>query len=679
MSLLLLPLEGSFMRGFFFLLFVLPSLTCLGQFPILKGRILDTSSLAVIDQVTISIEGVAVKTISNADGLFDLSSDSLPQGEQVLRVYKQGYHLIRIPIIIKRGNVLNLDPIYMEINLLELETHIGIINLSEEELDQDEGSSFTISGLLSASKDVFLKAAAYDFSATFFRPRGMDNAYGKILINGIEMNKQYQGRPQWAVWGGLNDVQRNRYFSKGLKANEYAFGDVAGTNNIIMRASKYRKGGRFSYAMANRSYRGRVMGSYSSGLSKKGWAYSVLLARRFGEEGYQEATIYDANSFFASVEKRINSRHSLNFTVFYTPNKRARSTAITKEVKQLKGITYNPNWGYQGDEKRSSRVREVKEPVGILNHYWKIDQSTSLNTNIAYQFGKSGNTRLDNGRNRNPVGNYYQKLPSYFLQDETPSPHDFQLAYIAEQEFMKNGQLDWKSFYSGNTISGNSTYAIQEDRVDDTQFTANTILNSRISSGILMSAKVNYRGLKSENFALLKDLLGGRGVVDIDPFGSGGEASNSDLLNLNRIVKEGERYKYNYQLFASVLSGFAQLGLNYKKVDGYIGLSLNYTSYKRVGLYQNGYFPEVGRSLGESDKLSFTSPGLKGGIIYKITGRHLIDFNAGYLRKAPSLRASFANARQNNDAVVNLIDEKVTSQLYFHPPLPKNEADSVLC
>ena len=70
-------------------------------------------------------------------------------------------------------------------------------------------------------KDVFLNAAAFDFSATFFRPRGLDNANGKVLINGIEMNKQFNGRPQWGDWGGLNDVQRNREFSMGLKASNF--------------------------------------------------------------------------------------------------------------------------------------------------------------------------------------------------------------------------------------------------------------------------------------------------------------------------------------------------------------------------------------------------------------------------------------------------------------------------
>ena len=659
------------MKEWFLALIFLFGHICLAQEAILKGRVIDANSAVGIDLVEVSIDGGVVKTFSNSDGLFNLSKFKLPQGEQVLRLFKQGYNPIRIPVIIQKGKIINLDPIFLELDFSEIEMEIGLISLSDNELALDEGISFNISGLLSASKDIFTNAAAYDFSATFFRPRGMDNANGKVLINGIEMNKQYNGRPQWADWGGLNDVQRNRHFSKGLKANDYAFGDVAGTTNIIMRASQYRKGSSVSYAAANRSYRGRIMASYSSGLSKKGWAYSVLLARRFGEEGYQEATLYDADSFFASVEKKINNQNSLNFTAFYTPNRRGRSTAITQEVRYLKGIRYNPNWGYQGDKKRSSRIREVKEPVIMFNHYWTIDERTSLNTNIAYQFGKIGDTRLDNGGNRNPSGNYYQKLPSYFLRNENPSPYDFQQAYLAEQEFINDGQLDWKSFYAGNAISGNSTYTIQEDRIDDTQFTVNSILTSSISENILVNSRLGYRNLKSENFAELKDLLGGNGVLDIDAFGPGGEESNSDLQNLNRVVLEGERYKYNYKLNASVLSGFAQGQFNYKKVDFYVGLSLTHTNYQRVGLYQNGYFPEADRSLGESKKLSFTSPGLKGGLIYKITGRHLIDFNAGYLRKAPTLRGSFTNARQNNDIVVDLVEEKVTSvdisYVFRHP------------
>src|SRR5690606_26466037 len=506
----------------------LGSLSSLAQEVILKGRVLETNSYEPIPDVEISIQASIFKTNTNALGEFIFLEENLPQGQQILVISKQGYVSLKIPITIQNDAPINLDPILMQFDLLEVEAQIGVISLSDNELEDDEGTSYNISGLLQASDDVFLKAAAFDFSSTFFNPRGFDNAYGKVLINGIEMNKQFDGRPQWANWGGLNDAQRNQQFSMGLQANEYTFGDVAGTTNIIMRASQYRKGGRISYANSNRSYRGRVMGSYNSGQGKNGWAYSVLLSRRFGDGGFQEGTIYDANSFFASVEKKLGEKSSLNLTAFYTPNHRGKSAPITDEVENLKGNNYNPNWGYQNGDIRNSKVKTVKEPVIMLNHFWNMSENTSLNTNLGYQFGKIGNTRIDYGGTRlievdgqqayiggarNPYPNYYQKLPSYFLRFQNPSPYDYQLAYLAEQEFLNNGQLDWNSLYEANRIAknigGNSIYAIQEDVQNDTQLSANTIVNSRISENITLNGNLSYRNLKSENYAEMQDLLGG--------------------------------------------------------------------------------------------------------------------------------------------------------------------------
>ena len=139
----------------------------------------------------------------------------------------------------------------------------------------------------------------------------------------------------------------------------------------------------------------------------------------------------------------------------------------------------------------------------------KINKKTNLNTNASYQTGSIGNTRVDNGGTRllevdgqeaylgggrNPLGNYYQRLPSYFLKDPNSTAGDFQNAYVAQQEFVTNGQLDWESLYRANAISvstgGNSIYAIQEDRIDDTQFTINSIFNSQITDKILFNVVV---------------------------------------------------------------------------------------------------------------------------------------------------------------------------------------------
>ncbi len=665
----------------------LMSFTLLAQDAIIKGRVVDTHSSEAISSVEIRILSSDYNTQTDENGMFLITSNTLPQGEQILVVSKLNYVTQSIPITVQNGETINLDPIIMDLDLTELESQIGVINLSDNELDGDLGGAATnVSGLLQASRDVFLNAAAFDFSATFFRPRGLDNANGKVLINGIEMNKQFNGRPQWGDWGGLNDVQRNREFTMGLKANDYTFGDLAGTTNMVMRASKYRKSSRVSYAAANRSYTGRIMASYHSGLSKTGWAYSFLASRRFGDEGYIDGTLYDANSFFASVEKKINNAHSLNFTAFYTPNRRGRSTAITQEVKDLKGIQYNPNWGYQDGNIRNSRVRNIKEPVFMLNHYWKVNDKTNLNTNASYQTGSIGNTRVDQGGTRlvtiegqeayigggrNPLGNYYQRLPSYFLQDPNPTPGDFQNAYLAQQEFVNNGQLDWESLYRANAIAnttgGNSIYAIQEDRIDDTQLTVNTIFDTQISDNILLNASINYRNLKSENFAELKDLLGGTGFLDVDFFAEGedgevniivGDVAQSDLRNRNRIAKVGDRYKYNYEINADVLSGFAQAQFKYNRVDFFLGASITNTNYQRNGLFENGNY-QGAASFGKGEKQSFTDFSFKGGATYKITGRHLIDVNLGSLSKAPTIRNTFTNARQNNNVTIGLESEKI--------------------
>ena len=184
-----------------------------------------------------------------------------------------------------------------------------------------------------------------------------------------------------------------------------------------------------------------------------------------------------------------------------------------------------------------------------------------------------------------------KKMPSYFLRFENPSPYDYQLAYLAEQEFLNDGQLDWISLYEANRIArnsgGNSIYAIQEDVQNDTQLSANTILNSHISENITLNGSLIYRNLKSENYAQMKDLLGGTGYLDIDYFAEGessaiiGDLAQSDLRNRNRIVGEGDRYKYNYELNATVISGFAQAQFKYNKMDFYLAATASQTSYQR--------------------------------------------------------------------------------------------------
>ena len=447
-----------------------------------------------------------------------------------------------------------------------------------------------------------------------------------------------------------------------------------------VRASQYRTGGRVTYSSSNRSYTNRLLASYATGMMKDGWAMTVMLGRRWGNEGFQDATLYDANSFFASIEKKIGDKHSINFTSIYTPNRRGKSSPNTQEVYDLKGIKYNEYWGWQDGEKRNSRMREIEEPILMLNHYWDISENTKLNTNVAYQFGKIGNSRLDyNGQRLNgdgiPVGggsnpspSYYQKLPSYWL---TPAAGpNYAEAYKREQAFLNNGQIDWDSMYQTNlnNIGNYSTYALYEDRNDDKQFTANSILTSYLNDHITLNGSVNYSKLKSENFAEIIDLLGGNGYLNVDSY----DGFQYDELNPNRIVGEGEKFKYNYNLYSDVVSGFLQGQFKYNKVDFYVSATASNTQYQREGLYKNGAYPDS--SYGKGDKLSFTGMGAKAGFTYKLSGKHLFDVNAGYLTKAPSLRNTYSNSRENDNVVDGITEEKMSmidASYVFRSPIVK--------
>jgi hypothetical protein len=643
-----------------FLFGIFSAFTGLAQQTTIKGSVKDATSFEPISGVTITIEETQQTALTNDSGEF-VFSNNVPLGEQVLRISKEGYVAKRYPIVVNEGQTVNITDMSLDIDISD-SNGLFTITLSDDELNDDTTGADNISGLLSSSKDLFQRTAAFEFSSSFFRVRGLDSDNGSVLINGIEMNKVYNGRPQWSNWGGLNDVLRNQELTSGLTPSAYNFGGILGTTNINTRASNYRRGGRVTYSSSNRSYTNRLLASYASGLVEGGWSYALMIGRRWGNEGFQDASIYDSNSFFASVEKKINDKHSLNFTGIYAPNRRGKSSPNTQEVYDLKGIKYNEYWGYLDGEKRNSRIKEVEEPILMLNHFWDINSKTSLNTNIGYQFGTLGNSRLNYSGGGNPSPAYYQDLPSFELSH--PDGPDYASAFIKEQNFLNNGQIDWERILDANLTNNNpingsnpAAYTLYEDRSDDKQLTINSILSTEVNENILINASVNYKTLKSENFGEVIDALGSTtGTLNVDSF----DGFQYDNQNPDRIVGEGDKYRYNYNLYADVISGYAQAQFKYNKVDFFLSASLTNTEYQREGLWEHSRFLGAA-SLGKGEKLSFTGFGVKGGFTYKITGKHVLDVNAGYITRAPSLRNTFSNSRENHNIVRNIKEEKISS------------------
>jgi len=654
-----------------------------------QGKVVDSKSQNPVENVVATLDATGTTALTNALGVF--AFPDVTGGSHVLTISSTGFVSQTFTLEVEPGQPLDIGVVSLEYDITS-EQQLSLITITDNDLGDDNSGSENTAGLLQASRDIYQQAAAFNWGIARFRIRGLDNEYGTTMINGVIMNKLYDGRPQWSNWGGLNDATRNQEFTMGSAPSDYTFGNILGTQEINTRASIFRPGGRISFSGTNTNYNWRAMATYASGMDGNGWAYVISGSRRWAQEGYFEGTDYAANSIFASVEKKINDRHSLNFTSIYAQNSRGKNSPNTQEVTGLVGVDYNSYWGWQNGKKRNSRDKDVEEPILMLSHFWNVTDNTSLNTNVSYQFGSIGNSRVDYQGVKNPDPTYYGNLPSYFssqFENENGvdgsvyqpgglggnyignSPQNTGLANDNRNSFLASPQLDWDNLYRINTRpvvnennieigreAAQSRYVLYEDRTDDKTFTANTIFRSQLSDNIVMNAGGTFRQLKSHNFQNLLDLLGGLYYLDIDPFYPGAQGQ-ADIRTPDRQVGVGDTFGYNYNLLANHYDVFTQFKFSYTKFDFYVSQQFSRSEYQREGLYQNGIYPTT--SLGKGDKVEFNNFGFKGGLTYKLDGRNMLVFNGLYMTKAPSLRNTFPNARLNNNIVQGIDSENITS------------------
>jgi len=659
----------------FFLLYA--SLLFAQKETLISGKILDFTSQNPLISVVVTIQNTNQMQLSAADGKFQFKT--VLQGNQLLLFHSQGYKDKLISVRIQENKLIDLGTIVLEEDD-NVNEQASVISILDNDLDEDNGGSESTSGLLQASKDAFQQAAAFNWGQARFRVRGLDSQYAQLLFNGITMNKIYDGRPQWADWGGINDVLRNQEIAIGSSPSDYTFGGILGAQHISTQASTYKKGTRIAFSGTNTNYQWRTMVTYASGMNEKGWAFVVSAGKRYANEGYFEGTTYDANSFFTSVEKKLTDRHSLNFTAFFTPNSRGKNSPNTDEVTALTSPKYNSYWGFQNGQQRNSRIKTIEEPVLMLNDYFKINSTTQLNLGALYQFGKMGNTNIDYQHANSPVPSYYRKMPSYFSSLYAKDEGEFSGAFtpdltnaaLSKTQFLAQPQINWDAMYQANQnpiidangkITGyepaQSKYILYEDRTDDKNLAFSALLHTELTENIRLNSGASFNKLQSHNYQNVLDLLGGLYFEDVDPFYKGSQ-TQSDLNNPNRQVKVGDTYGYNFNLFATCFNGFTQFQFRYKKVDFYLAQEFSTSTYQREGLYKNGIYPT--NSFGESPILHFENFGFKGGLTWKLSGKQLVLFNGSHASKAPNLKAVFPNSRLNN-SIVNGIESETNSSV----------------
>ena len=524
---------------------------------------------------------------------------------------------------------------------------LGVITIDDTSNQDDDNNSQPTVGLLSSGRDAFANAAAFELGAYWFRPRGVDNRFEDVLFNGVPMSKNDDGKVDFSNWGGLNDVTRYPLENvDNITPSEYIFGNLGGVTYYNTRASSYRKGVSLAYSYTNRSYFNRAMATYNTGLLKNGWAFSFSGSRRWADEGVIEGTYQDAYAYFASIEKRLGSKHALNFTAFGAPTYRGSNSPNTQEAYDIMGKNYNSYWGWQDGEKRNSRIRNVFEPVFQLEHFWKIGKKSNLNTTISYQQGSDARSRLDWFHAADPNPTYYRKLPSYGI-------------YTAE-EFKANSQIDWTAMYQANNgnLDTGAVYSVIEDVNKDKTYNIVSHFDTRFQDNWKFNANFNYQRVESDNFRRVKDLLGAKYAKNLDAYN---EDSYWNLDNPDYKVYEGDRTQYSYMLYRDSYALNLSTEVDLPRWNVVASIFSSYSESYRDGQFRNHFYATGNGSKGKSDVFDAVDAGLKAKVTYKINGKNFLVYNGAYYSLSPTLNEIFANPRTTNLITPNVENQLINS------------------
>ncbi len=617
-----------------------------------------------VEQAEVNLNGIQNVVMADRIGYFQFIG--LMPGHYQLVITKSSYETKVLEFDVA-FNEMKKDLGILTLNSILTGEDQGLVIIESD--DEDNGQSSTV-GLLQSSIDVFSRITAFDLGFYWFRPRGIDGRKGENMLNGVSMIKPRYGNVDFGNWGGLNEITRYPEISQNHAPSEYAFGGRSSTIYKNTKASEYKKGFQFSQSLTNRNYRNKTSLRYSSGMNGKGWAFTIMGARRWAEEGIQEGTFYDAYGAYLGAEKKFSDKHSLTFNIIVAPYRRSTSSPDTQEVYNYRGIHYNSYWGYQDGKKRNERVRKGFQPIFQLQDFWKITSESNLWASVSYQFGKDKSSRLDWQNVQNPSPTYYKNLPSYYhllkpdgsVQDPSGMMTTAKDAYQTLLAAWSNAdpnitQVNWNNFYRRNTqqSAGNyyghsgkkALYYLVNDVSDDKVFNAAIHFVHYFTDTAKLLFNLSCQNYHSEQYREADDLLGADFVLNRDPFASNNQPGKSGLFNEgeeNVTKKVGDKMTYDYIFRRSEFKVNPSLRFSKGKFDVFVSAMLGYSSSGREGLFNHYLYKN---SFGKGGNYYFWNYGLKGQAIYRLNGRNFLVYNGAYFSQSPYLEELFINPRVN--------------------------------
>ena len=624
------------------------------------GKVVDENDAPLIG-ATVIVPGTSTGTGTDAAGNFSLKVDAGTQSVEIsfigyvteTREIKGGGRIDLGTIVLKTDAVTLQDVIVSQSVAVQRKTPVAVSTVTADEITYKLGGQ-EFPEILKSTPGVYVTKDGGGFGDAKINMRGFQSANVAVMVNGVPVNDMEWGGVYWSNWAGLSDVTRSMQTQRGLGASKISAPSVGGSVNIVTNGIDAKKGGTFSFGVGNDGLYNLSL-SLSTGLTKNGWAMSILAAKRWGD-GYIQGTNFEGYNWFVNISKRINDRHQLSLTAFGAPQKHGQRNALNdgltiaewQKAKNFMGekdmYRYNASYGFDKNGKqRYSSFNEYHKPQISLNHQWQIDYKSSLSTahnmSIGRGTGYSGQGRTSADRNA-------RKGTNYGILNTTFRNPDGTFAYDKIQE-LNAASIDGSRMVMSKSNNNHMWYGLL------------STYTNQITPSLELSAGVDVRYYIGEHNNEIIDLYDGKYFIDDNSRRNVKASDNiaaADPTWQYEKLQVGDKVYRDYDGHVHQEGVFAQLEWTRNKLNAFVSGSISNTGYWR---YDRFYYDA---EHAESDHVNFLGYTVKGGANYNITDKHNVFANLGYISRAPFFSGgAFLQSTTSNVTNPDPLNERVFS------------------
>ncbi len=536
-------------------------------------------------------------------------------------------------------------------------------NILSRRLLESESSLVVFTPEMENSDGYFEQFSTFSLSFLRYRPRNYDARYTQHRYFGLKFDDFWLDRPRWAALSGLsyNLGEQIRTNGLGFDTQGTGIGSVGGSSAYYLSSRPYRRL-RGSYSLSNRTYTHKGALSYQNSELNNEWSVNGELSFRGGESLTTEGVFALGAAGTLNVQKQLNSKQNLALTLLYSPIQRANASPTTQESYSLTGTNqYNPNWGWQQDQRRSVRVSNTSQPIVIVSNNYAISPSMHLFTSAFASYGTNSYSTFNWRSAPNPNPNYYRYLPSY--QSSANAKEQLEVLWSNDQSV---SQVNFDALANYNQLSPSAHYIIEERVNDILQMGAQSTLQGvSLDQRLHYGAGVEFYHTSQKSYKRIKDLLGADHWIDIDYFTESdddyAQMTQNNMAEPNRVVREGDIFGYNYLLdqFEASIWAWSRYRLG-ENIYFTFALSGANSNVRRTGLWEKQMFTQ-GQSLGKSPTAISWEATSKIGVEYRLGARLSVGLAAMLASSAPSPDNLFLDVSYRNAFIENPTNEIINS------------------